>query len=156
MQEWENKHFLTGKSDAFNRENASPMCFPIQVSYCVVWLTINRGQRKVRVEIPLNLMTVITRDCNCIDLSLALFFSSSPSLSPSLPPGSFEGPDSCQGCHSRQPSPSTAPAVAMAMDGTALLGLCEGAEGASGRMNAAASFPNLGQPYRAGVSDGRG
>lgn len=43
----------------------------------------------------------------------------------------------------------------MAMDGNALQGLCEGAEGASGRMNTAASFPNLGQPYRAGVSDGR-
>lgn len=44
----------------------------------------------------------------------------------------------------------------MAMDGTALRGLCEGAEGASGRMNAAASFPNLGQPCRPCVSDGRG
>lgn len=44
----------------------------------------------------------------------------------------------------------------MAMDGTALRGLCEGAEGASGRMNAAASFRNLGQPCRASVTEGRG
>lgn len=105
---------------------------------------------------PLNLMTVITRDCNCADLSLALSFPPRHLFLLPFPLGSFEGPDSCQGCHSGRPSPSTAPAVAMAMDGTALRGLCEGAEGASGRMNAAASFPNLGQPCRASVSDGRG
>lgn len=121
-----------------------------------VELTFNRGQSEVTVQMPLNLMTVITRDQNGIDLSLVLSFPSRHLFLLPYPPGSFEGPDSCQGCHSRQPSPSTAPAVAMVMDGSALRGLCEGAEGASGRMNAAASFPNLGQPCRAVVSDGRG
>ncbi|KAK5865668.1 hypothetical protein PBY51_019917 [Eleginops maclovinus] len=101
-------------------------------------------------------MTVITRDRNGIDLYPAVSFPPRHLFLLPFPPGSFEGPDSCQACHSRQPSPSTAPVVAMAMDGTALRGLCEGAEGASGRMNAAASFPNLGQPCRAGASEGWG
>lgn len=41
----------------------------------------------------------------------------------------------------------------MAMDGNVLQGLCEGAEGASGWMTVAASFPNPGQPCEATGGD---
>lgn len=82
-------------------------------------VALSRGtETEVGVQTPLNLATIITRDWIGIDLFPGSLLSSSPSSSPSLPPGSFEGPGSCQGCHSRQPSPSTAPTVAMAMDGT--------------------------------------
>lgn len=38
------------------------------MAYCVLGLTFNEGQRKVTVQMPLNLMIVITRDCNGNDL----------------------------------------------------------------------------------------
>lgn len=77
----------------------------------------------VTVYAPLNPPpTVITHDCNGDDLSLPLSFPPPPPSPP--PPRSFQGPDSCQGCHSRQPSSFTAPTVSTATDGgCALQGL---------------------------------
>lgn len=128
--------------------------FTVSLCSCVA---LYRGtEREVGVQTPLNLATIITRDWISIDLFLALSFPPRHLRLLPFPQGHLRVQALVKGVTLDSPLHLPPPLLPWQWTALVLRGLCEGAEGASGWMNAAASFPNPGQPCRAGVSDGSG
>lgn len=123
---------------------------------CAPVLPFTGGQGEVGVQTPLNLTTIITRDWIGIDLFLALSFPLRHLRLLPFPQGHLRVRALVKAVTLDSPLHLPPPLLPWQWTALALRGLCEGAEGASGWMNAAASFPNLGQPCGASVSDGSG
>lgn len=148
LNKWLIKHLMSSMRVLYSS------IFTVWLCSCVA---LYRGtEREVGVQTPLNLATIITRDWIGIDLFLALSFPPRHLRLLPFPQGHLRVRALVKAVTLDSPLHLPPPLLPWQWTALALRGLCEGAEGAGGWMNAAASFPNLGQPCGASVSDGSG